>query len=131
MRLGLLAVALVLLGCTTPTESDQPCGPCAASLAPPAAAAVSAAIEVGREQAARTCDVRTTAVPPITWWRCRTQVYGHDTPGGPDHSVCAAGMTRHGIVYVSLDNPSNTLALVTWESRNWYWIESGCSSQAY
>ena len=136
MRLAALPLALLLAACArTPSEPSEVCGACAPPGAvPPSADKVAAAVAQGRSWAAQTCQIRTSRPPNIEWRKCDFLVEAATTePGGKPHPACCAGMTfwDGSKILVSMSNPSNTLNLVTWESRNYFWIMSGCAEQAY
>jgi hypothetical protein len=89
----------------------------------------------GRAQALETCPgVTSHAVPDVSWRQCQFLVTNAiSSPGGPPNTVCAAGATyyKQNLIWISLAEPERVLPLVTWEARNFYWMISGCSSQAY
>ncbi len=84
-----------------------------------------AAIHLGHDQAAATCPgvpaFNPYHTPRVVWHACAFEAFG----------VCAAGATfwKAGYIAVSTAEPWRTLALCSWESRNWYWYEGDCRSQ--
>lgn len=132
----LLLLALLLTGCSGSPLPSQTCGLCGpVGVQPPAPALVAQAMLDGRAQALATCPtVVSHAVPDVSWRQCQFLVpNGYSTPGGAPHAICAAGATyyKRDLIWVSLAEPERVLPLVTWETRNYYWLISGCGEQAF
>ena len=127
---GLLAVMVLVLlavGCSrTPTGPGPACGACGVLTIPPPAQ-VTAAIRLGYDEALSTCPTlgpfESIPPPAVHWNACDFLARGG--------TVCAAGATYYdgGYIEVATAEQGRILPLVTWESRNWYWIAGGCSGQ--
>jgi hypothetical protein len=132
---ALLVLALFLAGCSsgTPTQTCGICGP--VGVQPPAPADVTQAMLDGRAQALATCPgVVSNAVPDVSWQRCQFWIANaKPAPDGSSLSGCEAGATyyKQNLVWISLAEPERVLPLMRWEARNFYWLISGCSDQAY
>ena len=122
-----LILAFLLAACRTPTGPGKACGNCGVLTIPPPDQ-VAAAIRLGYDEAAATCPTLGpfNSIPPpqVHWSACDFLARGG--------TVCASGATYYtqGYIEVSTADQANTLPLVTYESRNFYWLAGGCGGQA-
>jgi hypothetical protein len=121
-------LAVLLVACNDPVGPAKFCEPCGFALNVPPLDQVEAAMRLGWQQARETCPgvgpFESYQKPRVDWQPCWFLARGG--------SVCAAGAAyaSEGFIRVSTQEPERTLPLVTWESRNLFWLLGGCGGKA-
>ncbi len=139
--LGVTFLLLALSGCSdNPIGED--CAPCGTWSSAPSADQITAEIRRGYDWAVETCpDLRpfgNIPGPNVELRLCNfTATNPKPVPDAPwiKPGACVHGMTLadEGKLVISLGTPSNTLATIRHEARNWYWLHGPpyCAGQAF